>query len=107
MQVYNAPLRDMRFVLHELFQEDEFGPVAGQDEFGPELYDAILEEAARVTQEVLLPLNATGDIEGCKLENGVVARPPVSRKPIASSAKAAGPRSPRRSNMAGRGCRRR
>lgn len=75
MQVYNAPLRDMRFVLHELFKEDEFGPVAGQDEFGPELYDAILEEAARVTQEVLLPLNATGDIEGCKLENGVVRTP--------------------------------
>ena len=75
MQVYQAPLRDMRFVLHELFADDGFGDLPGFEEFSPDLYDAVLEEAARMAQEVLLPLNASGDIEGCRLENGVVRTP--------------------------------
>ncbi|SEN40095.1 Acyl-CoA dehydrogenase [Sphingomonas gellani] len=77
MQVYNAPLRDMRFVLHELFADDQFdaGNSAAFAEFTPDLYDAVLEEAARMSQEVLLPLNASGDLEGCTLENGVVRTP--------------------------------
>ncbi|MGK6357119.1 acyl-CoA dehydrogenase C-terminal domain-containing protein [Sphingomonas sp. DT-207] len=75
MQVYTAPLRDMRFVLHELFDEREFGGIEAFAEFTPDLVDAVLEEAARMAQEVLLPLNASGDIEGCTLENGVVRTP--------------------------------
>lgn len=75
MQVYTAPLRDMRFVLHELFADQPFGPLALSDDFTPDLYDAILEEAARMAQEVLLPLNASGDLEGCTFENGVVRTP--------------------------------
>ena len=75
MQVYTAPLRDMRFVLHELFADQPFGPLALSDDFTPDLYDAILEEAARMAQEVLLPLNASGDLEGCTYENGVVRTP--------------------------------
>ena len=75
MQVYEAPLRDMRFVLHELHQDDGFGDLAAHAEFTPDLLDAVLGEAARMTQEVLLPLNAPGDIEGCSIENGVVRTP--------------------------------
>ncbi len=75
MQVYNAPLRDMRFVLHELFQDDGFGGLAPHAEFTPDLVDAVLEEAARLTREVLLPLNRSGDEEGCVHENGVVRTP--------------------------------
>jgi alkylation response protein AidB-like acyl-CoA dehydrogenase len=75
MQVYTAPLRDMRFVLHELHQGDGFGDLPGHEEFGPDLVDAVLEEAARVTQQVLLPLNASGDAEGCHFENGTVRTP--------------------------------
>jgi len=75
MQVYQAPLRDMKFVLHELHQDDGFGGLEALREFTPDLTDAILEEAARVAQEILLPLNRTGDIEGCHLENGVVRTP--------------------------------
>ncbi|HVJ00939.1 MAG TPA: acyl-CoA dehydrogenase family protein, partial [Sphingomonas sp.] len=75
MQVYQAPLRDMRFVLHELFDESEFGGIEAFAEFTPDLVDAVLDEAARMAQEVLLPLNASGDIEGCTLENGVVRTP--------------------------------
>src|SRR5690606_6678604 len=75
MQVYQAPLRDMRFVLHELHQGDGFGDVEPNEELTPDVLDAILEEAARVAQDILLPLNRTGDEEGCQLENGVVRTP--------------------------------
>ena len=75
MQVYEAPLRDMKFVLHELHQDDGFGGLEALSEFTPDLTDAILEEAARVAKEILLPLNRSGDIEGCHLENGVVRTP--------------------------------
>ena len=75
MQVYNAPLRDMRFVLHELFDEREYGGIEAFAELTPDLLDAVLEEAARFAQEVLLPLNASGDEEGCRLDNGVVRTP--------------------------------
>ncbi|MGE4429559.1 MAG: acyl-CoA dehydrogenase C-terminal domain-containing protein [Sphingobium sp.] len=75
MQVYNAPLRDMRFVLNELHEGDGFGDIAALAEFTPDLTDAVLEEAARICQEVLLPLNRSGDEEGCRIENGVVRTP--------------------------------
>ncbi|MEW9856750.1 acyl-CoA dehydrogenase C-terminal domain-containing protein [Novosphingobium sp. M1R2S20] len=75
MQVYQAPVRDMKFVLHELHNDDGFGNLEALEEFTPDLVDAILEESAKVAQEVLLPLNRSGDIEGCTLENGVVRTP--------------------------------
>ncbi|MBI0474706.1 acyl-CoA dehydrogenase [Sphingomonas sp. MA1305] len=75
MQVYTAPLRDMRFVLHELFADDQFANLPAHADFTPDLLDAVLEEGARMAQEVLLPLNASGDLEGCRLENGVVRTP--------------------------------
>ena len=75
MQVYEAPLRDMRFVIHELFQDDGFGDLPAHEEFTPDLIDAVIEEAARLAQDVLLPLNASGDLEGCVWENGVVRTP--------------------------------
>ena len=75
MQVYDAPLRDMRFVLHELHQDDGFGGLAHFAEITPELMDAVLDEAAKLTHDVLLPINAPGDSEGCRIENGVVRTP--------------------------------
>jgi alkylation response protein AidB-like acyl-CoA dehydrogenase len=75
MQTYDAPLRDMRFVLHELHNDDGFGTLAAHEEFTPDLLDAILEEAGKLARDVLLPINASGDIEGCLWENGVVRTP--------------------------------
>jgi alkylation response protein AidB-like acyl-CoA dehydrogenase len=75
MQVYEAPLRDMRFVLHELFVDDGFGGLKVFGEFTPDLLDAVLEEAAKVAKDILLPLNASGDLEGCTYGNGVVRTP--------------------------------
>lgn len=75
MQVYDAPLRDMRFVLDELHVDDGFGEISALAEFTPDLTGAVLEEAARFCREVLLPLNRSGDEEGCHIENGVVRTP--------------------------------
>lgn len=75
MQVYEAPIRDMRFVLDELWVDDGFGDIPALEEFDSDLTSAILEEAGKFSREVLLPLNRSGDEEGCVLENGVVRTP--------------------------------
>ena len=84
MQNYKAPLRDMRFVLHELHGSDSLSALPGFEEISPELLDSILEEAAKITHEVLLPLNASGDEEGCVYENGVVRTPKGFREAYAT-----------------------
>ncbi|MGV6871750.1 acyl-CoA dehydrogenase C-terminal domain-containing protein [Pseudochelatococcus sp. B33] len=75
MQVYKAPLRDMRFVLHELHGSQELAALKGQEELSTDLIDDVLEQAASFTESVLAPLNASGDLEGCHYENGVVRTP--------------------------------
>jgi alkylation response protein AidB-like acyl-CoA dehydrogenase len=75
MQTYKAPLRDMRFVLHELHDSTALTQLKGMEDVSPELMDSILEEAAKLAEEVLLPINASGDEAGCVLENGVVRTP--------------------------------
>ncbi len=75
MQTYTAPLRDMRFVLHEMLDGEKAMILPGFESCSPELLDNILEEAAKFITEVLLPINASGDLEGCHYENGVVRTP--------------------------------
>ena len=75
MPIYKAPLEDMRFVLHELYDSKTIAELPDSAEFTPELMDSVLEEAAKFTEGVLFPLNQTGDLEGCTFENGVVRTP--------------------------------
>ena len=72
MHTYTAPLRDMRFVLHELHDS---AALTQPTQITPELADSILEGAAKFIHSVLLPLNASGDAEGCHYENGAVRTP--------------------------------
>jgi len=72
---YIAPLDDMRFVLKHLAGLPEIATFAGFEEAEPELVEAILIEAARFAGEVLAPLNATGDHQGCRWTDGKVATP--------------------------------
>ena len=71
---YRAPLRDMRFVLHELF---DLGGHCQQLDIGldRETIDGVLEEAARFAAEVVAPLNRNSDEQGCRLQDGHVTTP--------------------------------
>ena len=75
MPSYKAPLRDMRFVLNEVADPARLRALPGCEEVGPDLIDPVLEEAAKLCEEVLFPLNRPGDEEGCTIENGVVRTP--------------------------------
>jgi alkylation response protein AidB-like acyl-CoA dehydrogenase len=75
MQTYTAPLRDMRFVLHELNDSAALRTLPGLEEMTPDLIDSVLEEAGKFFTSVLLPLNAGGDAEGCRFADGVVSTP--------------------------------
>src|SRR5690554_4697933 len=76
MPTYKAPLRDMRFVLHELLGVEQVARLPGYEEATPDLIDTVLEEATKLAEEVLAPLNRIGDEEGCRYENGTVTTPP-------------------------------
>jgi alkylation response protein AidB-like acyl-CoA dehydrogenase len=65
----------MRFVLHELHESAAHLQAINRPDVNAELIDSILEEAAKFATEVLLPINASGDEEGCQYENGVVRTP--------------------------------
>jgi alkylation response protein AidB-like acyl-CoA dehydrogenase len=75
MTVYAAPLRDMQFVIEELIGLDGTTSLPGCENVTSDFVRAVLGEAARFGEEVLAPLNRTGDIEGCTLANGVVTAP--------------------------------
>ena len=75
MPTYQAPLRDMRFVLNELLQLPNYTNLPGFEEVTPDLVDAILEEAAKLMEEVIAPLNQSGDAEGCRWQDGDVTTP--------------------------------
>jgi len=62
--MYRAPLRDLRFVLHELIGEAPIAAAVRDGDYSAELADAILEEAARFAEDVLDPINRSGDVEG-------------------------------------------
>ncbi len=71
---YQAPLRDMRFVLHELF--DISGHCALLDNgLDRQLIDGVLEEGARYATGVVAPLNRNSDEQGCQLSEGRVSTP--------------------------------
>lgn len=74
MPSYTAPVKDMQFVLHDLLKVSR-SDIPGYAELEADFTAAVLEEAGKLTSEVLAPLNLSGDREGCKLENGVVRTP--------------------------------
>lgn len=76
MPSYTAPLRDMRFVTHEVFNAAEtLTALPGFEEASADLIDAVLEECGKLCEGVLAPLNQTGDQEGCQFKDGEVTTP--------------------------------
>jgi alkylation response protein AidB-like acyl-CoA dehydrogenase len=74
MASYRAPLRDMSFVLRELAGVDAIAALPGFEETA-DVLDPILEEAAIFARDVLDPINASGDREGCTWRDGAVTTP--------------------------------
>ena len=74
MPAYAAPTKDIQFLLHDVLKISE-SDVPGFADLDRDTTSAILEEAGKLASEVLAPLNAVGDREGCRLENGVVYTP--------------------------------
>jgi alkylation response protein AidB-like acyl-CoA dehydrogenase len=86
MPEFNAPLRDMRFVLHEVFQAPSLWArlPALAETVDADTADAILEEAAKVTGSLIAPLNRSGDEEGAQWEGGDVRTPAGFREAYAT-----------------------
>jgi 3-(methylthio)propanoyl-CoA dehydrogenase len=72
MTTYVAPIRDMLFAMNELAGLAEIAALPGNEEATPDLVEAILGEAAKFATEVLAPINAQGDRQGCKCKDGEV-----------------------------------
>jgi len=75
MHAYRAPLRDQKFVINDLLSVQQYNNLNGFSEATSDIVDAILEEGAKLCENVLNPLNKTGDVEGCTLKNGEVTTP--------------------------------
>ncbi len=77
MADYQAPLRDMRFVLNEVFDAPKLWQAlpALAEVVDAETADAILEEAGKITANSIAPLNRSGDEEGCRWDDGAVSTP--------------------------------
>ena len=76
MPSYKAPLRDMRFVMNEVLDyPSHYQSMPFAQEATPDLVDAVLEASATYCEEVLSPLNTSGDLEGCHFQDGQVTTP--------------------------------
>ncbi|MEM1046530.1 MAG: acyl-CoA dehydrogenase C-terminal domain-containing protein [Pseudomonadota bacterium] len=65
MPTYRAPVDDTLFLLNSVFGIDRYNNLPGFEEATPDMIEAILSEAGKLSEEVLAPLNQTGDQEGC------------------------------------------
>ena len=75
MPEYKAPLRDTRFLIDEVFDFPSSYAALGAVDASPDMVGAILEEGAKFCEQVLAPLNRSGDEEECQFDNGVVTTP--------------------------------
>lgn len=75
MQYFKAPQKEALFVMNELFGFEKHYQDLGFTDATPDMVEAIFSEAAKFAENVLAPINANGDAEGCKWEDGVVTTP--------------------------------
>jgi len=72
---YTAPVKDIRFVLEHVIGLSDIAGLEGFEDASPDLVEAVLEESAKFTADVLAPLNSVGDRQGSTLADGVVTTP--------------------------------
>ncbi|MGE5331421.1 MAG: acyl-CoA dehydrogenase C-terminal domain-containing protein [Nitrospirota bacterium] len=74
MPTYTPPLRDMQFVLHEVFKvADELKQIPKHADMDADTINAVLEEGGKFATEVTFPLNISGDAEGCTIDQATHA----------------------------------
>ncbi|MEQ8745908.1 acyl-CoA dehydrogenase C-terminal domain-containing protein [Pyruvatibacter sp.] len=75
MPTYKAPVDDFMFIFHDLLKIHERSDLPGFEDLTPDMTRAILEAGGKFCEEVLQPINQSGDEEGAHFENGVVRVP--------------------------------
>jgi 3-(methylsulfanyl)propanoyl-CoA dehydrogenase len=76
MPTYKAPVEDALFLLNDVFHLERYNNLPGYADASPDVVEAILSEAAKFCEEILVPLNRSGDKEGCKRhDDGSVTTP--------------------------------
>jgi alkylation response protein AidB-like acyl-CoA dehydrogenase len=75
MPIYRAPVEDYKFLLHELFEVEKQTDLPRFSDLSADTIDDVLTNAGKFCEDVLHPLNQSGDEEGCHFENGVVRTP--------------------------------
>ena len=76
MTIYSAPVKDMMFLFEHLKDNKNYNEIEKYKEVNSDLVKDILEEAAKINQDLILPLAKVGDENPCIYENGVVRTPP-------------------------------
>jgi len=76
MATYTAPINDMMFLFEKLRDNPHYNSLEKYKEVNPDLAKDILEQAAKITENLILPLAKAGDETPAKLENGVIRTPP-------------------------------
>jgi len=76
MPTYQAPLQDYKFIIEDMLNTyQDYANIPQFSDVNSELMDSILSEAGRFAEQEIQPLNQSGDIEGCRVENGEVFTP--------------------------------
>src|SRR6201995_789877 len=76
MPIYKAPVEDVNFLFNDVFQIDRYDNLPGFSDASADVREAILGEAAKLCEQVLQPLNRTGDLEACvRHDDGSVPTP--------------------------------
>jgi alkylation response protein AidB-like acyl-CoA dehydrogenase len=74
--MYHAPLRELRFVLHELLGDERLAGLGGLGDYSADFADSVLDEAGKFAEEVLAPINRIGDSKGAQWTPDGVVMPP-------------------------------
>lgn len=87
MTAYQVPIKDIQFLLNKVFSvESLFASMPGTEEVTDDLITAILEEAGKIAEDLLSPINESGDQEGCQFSDGLVITPRGFKEAYSTSA---------------------
>ena len=76
MPRYDAPVRDMQFIFHDVLALQNYSNLEGFADASPDIVDQILETGGKFASEVLFPLNKVGDVQGCTRNDDASVKTP-------------------------------